>query len=432
MKANFITDKAKGVFSNKLLSSSVVYTMINFLNKGFPFFLLPILTRSLSTHDYGEYALYRATTSLLLPFIGFNLSEYVMKNYFTKDEYPLSKKISISLFINLLVCVLFLCVFSLISGDTIYNIVNIHKKYFLIAILITLCTSVNNIERNLLRSENNTKLYSILVIGQTLLFFVGVMVLFFLKKIEINLLIYIELATFLLFGLVSIILLTKKYKATLYYDKKLLRLAVLFCLPLVTNSLFAYIFSLSDRFIMANELDTKSVGVYNATVQLVSILQILAVSFNTAWTPFLYSKLEQKEKIEKLRKMQIFAAGAFLVVCLIFYIVLANTFEIIVSKKYAEGIPLLKWLILGNFFQLLYWLNSTILIYYKQNWYLAFFSFISMILSLGLNLIFLEKYGIEFAAIVFLVSWIIITSMTFIKSDMILRKQNNNINLSDV
>ncbi|MCJ8152363.1 oligosaccharide flippase family protein [Chryseobacterium sp. SSA4.19] len=422
--------RIKAVFSNKLLSNSVIYTLISFINKGFPFFLLPILTRSLSTHDYGEYALFRATTSLLLPFIGFNLSEYVMKNYFTKDEYPLSKKISISLMVNIVVCILVFSIFSLINGDMVYDFVHIHKKYFLIATVITLCTSVNNIERNLLRSENNTKLYSILVIGQTLSFFIGVMALFFLHKIELDLLIYVELSTFLLFVLVSIVLLTKKYRATFYYDKKLLKLAFLFCLPLVTNSLFAYIFSLSDRFIMANELDTKSVGVYNATVQLVSILQILAVSFNTAWTPFVYSKLEQKINPTKLKKVQLAAATTFLLVCIVFYIGLSYSFELIVSKKYAEGIPLLKWLILGNFFQLLYWLNSTILIYHKQNWYLAIFSFSSMVLSLGLNLLFLQKYGIEFASIVFLISWIVIALMTFVKSEMILKKQNLHNNFS--
>lgn len=410
---------------NNFLTNSIIYTVINFLNKSFPFILLPILTRKLSTEEYGEYSLFRVTASFLLPFIGFNVSEFIMKNYFTKDNYSLSSKLSSGITVNIIFCILMLVGVLAVNPEFILAVLSYDKEYLIVAIIITLFTSVNNIERNILRCQNNIKIYSILVIGQTFLFFVSVLTLTLLSQISLKSIIYAELITYVTFGLVSLSFLWKRYQIKFHVNRQLLMGIFSFCFPLVVNSVLAYMFALSDRFIIAYHLNKHSVGIYNATFQLVSVLQILTLSFNTAWVPFIYSKLENRIKNSAIKRIQLIIASGFFFFSILFYFSITTAFELILGIEYSNGKTLIKWFVLGIFFQLIYWLSSTIIIHYQKNWYLVLFSFIAMLISLTLNILFLEKLKLEFAAFIFCCSWFIMAFMTVIKSQKLLRKNNN-------
>lgn len=409
------------LLKNSLVKTSFVYTLINFVNKAFPFILLPLLTRTLSPSDYGEYSLFRASTNILLPLIGVNLSEYIMKNYYSNDEYSFSQKISLSIFINLILFGVIMGIVSIVNKDFISQTFDIHKEFILASIIITLCTSINNIERNILRCQNNTKLFSVLVIGQTLLFFVSVLCLYYLRLLTLFSLIKIEVITYLFFGVISLLVLKYKFKTYLFFDSRLLKLMVSFCIPLVLNSFLAYIFSLSDRFIIAKELDSESVGYYSVAFQLVSVLQILAVAFNTSWTPFIYQKLKENVEHSYIRKIQTKVIIFFVFLGLVYFLFLSFGFKYIVGEKYLHGVKLVKWLLIGTLFQLIYWLNSTILIYRQKNWSLTIFSLVVTTFSIVSNFSLIKKYGIEVSAVIYCVSWILLASLTYFKSQKIIK-----------
>lgn len=404
------------LFKSSLVKTSFVYTLINFVNKAFPFILLPLLTRTLSPSDYGEYSLFRASTSILLPLIGLNLSEYVMKSYYANDEYSFNKKISISILLNLFLFCLIFGIIGLVDGQFLFNAFDVHKYLILSSVVVSLCTSVNNIERNILRCQNNTKLFSILVIGQTLVFFVSVLILYFISSLTLFTLVCAELFTYFLFAVISFAVLKYKFSIKLYFDKSLSRIVFAFCLPLVLNSFLAYIFSLSDRFIIAKELDSKNVGYYSVAFQLVSILQILVVAFNTSWTPYVYQKLKEGVGSETIRSIQRKVLLFFTITGLVCYVFLFFCFELIVGSGYGQGFILVKWLLVGTIFQLAYWLNSTILIYSQNNWSLTFFSLVVTLFSVISNFVFLKIYGIESSAIIYCCSWILLSTMTYLKS----------------
>ncbi|MEN5194393.1 lipopolysaccharide biosynthesis protein [Sphingobacterium faecium] len=415
-------DKISVFFKNSLVKTSFVYTIINFINKAFPFMLLPLLTRTLSPSDYGEYSLFRASTNILLPIIGLNLSEYVMKNYFSEDEYDFDKKLSVSILINLFLFGLIFFLVGCINSNFLVNTFDIHKDLILSSVVVALCTSMNNIERNILRCQNNTKLFSVLVIGQTMVFFISILILYYNKILTLSSLIRVEVFTYLLFAIVSFCILRYKFEIKLFFEKKLCKIILVFCIPLVLNSFLAYIFSLSDRFIIAKELDAESVGYYSVSFQLVSVLQILAVAFNTSWTPYIYKRLKENLDVKSIRSIQSKVMLFFIGLGIIYYIFLIFGFDFIVGEKYTQGFALVKWLLIGTLFQLFYWLNSTIIIYAQKNWSLTLFSFFVTLFSVVANFVFIKKYGIESSAIIYCISWVILASLTYIKSKSIVKE----------
>lgn len=415
--------KIKSFLNNSLVQTSFFYTVINFINKAFPFILLPILTRTLSPSDFGEYSLFRALTSILLPLIGFNLSEYIMKNYYSEDHYTFGQKVSISIILNFILFVLFFILTSFLNPNYLINNFDLKKELLLSSFVIALCTSVNNIERNILRCQNNIKLYSILVVGQTFLFFALVISLLFKGEITLKSIVIVEVLTHIFFGLISLLIIKYKFNAKFFINHKLIKIIFIFCLPLVLNSFLAYIFSLSDRFIIARELNTENLGYYSVSFQLVSIIQVLAVAFNTSWTPYLYKKLKEKTSFKYIRNLQSKVLLFFFIILIIYQFVLFFGFEFIVGEQFTKGQYLIKWLLLGTFFQLIYWLNSTVLVFYNKNWFLTMYSLIVTIFSVIANFTFVSLYGIESAAIIYSLSWAILASLTWYKSGELIKSK---------
>ena len=59
---------------NKLLSSSLAYTIGNLLIQGLSFITLPIYTRVMTQEDYGNYNLYSSWAGIFSIFIGLQIT----------------------------------------------------------------------------------------------------------------------------------------------------------------------------------------------------------------------------------------------------------------------------------------------------------------------------------------------------------------------
>lgn len=77
-----LTFNIGNIFKSDLIKSSGIYTIVNFLNKVFPFILLPILSREFTLEQFGEYSIYRTTISFCIPLVGLSLSEFIIRKFF--------------------------------------------------------------------------------------------------------------------------------------------------------------------------------------------------------------------------------------------------------------------------------------------------------------------------------------------------------------
>ncbi|GAA3931668.1 hypothetical protein GCM10022209_27220 [Chitinophaga oryziterrae] len=228
--------------------------------------------------------------------------------------------------------------------------------------------------------------------------------------------VYAEVFVYLLFAIIGGWQLVKKYSISFEVKRQYIRDAFVYSFPLVLNSLLAYAFALSDRYIINYQLGEESVAIYSASFQIVSILQILGVSFNAAWLPWVFESLKNKIDSGKLLKIGLGVAFLFLLFGIVFWSVVNRFLPFFAGEKYKAGISLLGWFVGANIFQALYCLVAPILQYYKRNWYLLLASVPAFLFSVVLNVSFLKKYGLEFAAKMNCFSWLIIFAISFFYS----------------
>ena len=69
------------------------YTLVNMVNAGIPFLLLPFLTTYLTKEDYGILTNINSLTALIIPLIGINLEGAVSRQF-------VNKEIDLSLYIS--------------------------------------------------------------------------------------------------------------------------------------------------------------------------------------------------------------------------------------------------------------------------------------------------------------------------------------------
>jgi len=244
--------------------------------------------------------------------------------------------------------------------------------------------------------------------------------------------VYVEVLVYFAFAIYGVWHLFKQYNIRLLIKKEYMINALRYSFPLILNSIMAYIFALSDRYMINYELGAKFVAIYSATFQLVSILQILAASFNTAWVHWIYENLTKHIQIQRLIKIQIVLLAGFLIIGIIFGVAVHSLLPLIVGEKYKAGLVLIGWFVCSNILQAFYWIFSPILQFYNKNWFLLAASVPAVIFSVILNANFLRKYGIGFAAIINCISWFIIFIVTVVSSLYILKNAYKQIAASNL
>ncbi|SEG42669.1 Membrane protein involved in the export of O-antigen and teichoic acid [Halpernia humi] len=171
--------------------------------------------------------------------------------------------------------------------------------------------------------------------------------------------------------------------------------------PLVLLAFWNWINSFSDRFIIENYLGLQKVGIYNANVGLGSkVFLMINPLFLTLLTPVVFNSSiqlsDRKKKIDLYLKFYfilIISAGLFI---FIFKNFIGHLF---LSANYEQGFYLIFWscvsyglITAGYFLEMIFYAdNKTKVILYAN--------IISALIMLGINFIFMPKFGLFVAAI---------------------------------
>ena len=100
-----------------LFKNTLIITIGKICTQLITFFLLPLYTAILSTEEYGTVDLLNTLVSLLLPIVTFQVEQAVFRNLIDNRENEDEKKkiISTGIFSVILQCIIYICIFFLIS-----------------------------------------------------------------------------------------------------------------------------------------------------------------------------------------------------------------------------------------------------------------------------------------------------------------------------
>jgi len=382
---------------------------------------LPILTRLFPPADYGNYVLVIATVSILSTLVGW-IGMSIVRFY---SAYGKEKKtseftelaIKLSFLSIFTISIIALCILLSLRGRISRNIYHLMS----IGILVFILTSFFAILLDFLRIKRQIKWYSYFFVWKsvTALIFGVLLVIIFHLGVE-----------GLLWGAVLSIGLAISFLWKIAVGKLRIRDKAIplkptiemakYSFPLVVGNLAAWILSLSDRYVLQFFRGAREVGIYSISYQISqNSIMLLASLFALAFNPLsiiIWEKQGKKASQEFLTK----GTRYFLLLCIpaMIGISMLQTpiLNVLSTPNYYEGAKIIPLVVSGIFFLGLNQRFGAGLSFSKKTHFFMYSLIISGLLNLGLNFLFIPKYGYMAAATTTLISYAFLLLLTIIIS----------------
>ncbi|KZE38885.1 polysaccharide biosynthesis protein [Bhargavaea cecembensis] len=402
--------------SNSLLNNTGIYTITSVVNKAIPFLFLPILTRYLSPEEYGLISMFALLVTFTSPFIGLSVNGAITRKYYNQENTNIWAYVFNSILILTSSTLLVGGLFYLFS-DFIVKITSFPGRYLWLVIVFSLCQFLININLTLWQVQKKAFSYGLFMNLQTLLIVILSIVFVVLLGYGWKGSIYGQAIGVVLFAGIAVYIMLKNGWIDFKFNRSYLSHALAFGIPLIPHALSGAIISMTDRIFITNMVGLSATGIYTVGYQVGSIINVLALSFNNAYIPWLYEKLKkddyhEKIKIVKFTYLYFVAIIVFSVIIGLFSPYLLNWF---LGKSFIDSSQYVLWIALGYAFNGMYLMVVNYIFYSQRTKYLAIITFITSLINIALNYSLIKTYGAIGAAqattivfiLKFLMVWII-------------------------
>jgi O-antigen/teichoic acid export membrane protein len=378
-----------------------VYTFAGLVQRGLPLLLLPIYARVLSPEQYGQVALVLAAGALLGAFLGFGLEAAVLRAAIRLKGDPDERY----RFINTLglFAVVTPVLGSLVAGFAAAALLGtahpIPLDVLLVGFLaVAVQTSVTVFVGALLRAEERlhdyarvTVAYAVTNVAVTVALVVG------LRLGPIGWLVGNLAASLVSLGY-GLALLGHRWSRAFAWTH--LQAALLFGIPLLPHTVSHWMLNVSDRLVLGAFVTASDVGIYNLAYQLAAGAALVVVAAHQGAMP-VYAEastsVDIRRELGRVATYQVhLTALVGLAVILLGPAVIAVAFP----PSYAVAGTFLPWIALGYVLFGLYLIpmDSLSVMVGKTRW-LWIPTALAAAINVGLNLIFVPRYGAAAAAV---------------------------------
>ena len=393
---------------SKRLLQLVGYFLSSSFSKLSLFLVLPLVTKSISTVEYGQWSVFFAIYSFVIPFFHLMLKTDFSRKFYKLDEVEKSKYVGTNLsvyFILSLIVFSVLGLFSFVFDD----LLSISFVYFVSIPLLVLCMNSKELALLDMRYKDNVKVFVFLEMTSTFINVISIIVIinFFHSWVA---LIYALGISLLYSLLVSYIYFYITYGNFFRINKDYLRESIKIGLPLVPHAVSASIITLGDRIILEKMTGMSSVGVYSIGYFLGSILGLFTNAFNKVWGPWVTKKLSEdinkyKKDFVKYTYIYIFLLLVASVCC---YIGAKIYLEFFIDKTYRSSFEVISYVLGGMIFQGIYFSMFHYMTYFGKTKIFGITTILSALLNILLNIVLIKKNGMVGAAQATLVSYLFI------------------------
>jgi O-antigen/teichoic acid export membrane protein len=304
---------------SKLLKNSLVFFIGNLGSKIISFVIVPFYTYVLTTEEYGSADLITTTVNMLAPFVMVGMNEAVLRFTVSKDE-NVGGIATNSLAVVTVGSVVSWLLFPLFASISI-----IGDNVVLFLLLLTL-TCFNNVFLQLLRGIGKSKSFA----------FNGVLITFSMAAANVialgifHLGVKGYLASMLAaqaIGALHIIVSCKLWRLVSFkaLDRQLTRRMLVYCIPLIPNSLMWWIMSASDRYVILFFLGAGANGIYNVAQKIPSIVNIVYGIFMQAWQ---ISAIEERDSEDNARFQSTVFRYIFVILALASSLIAASSYPV--------------------------------------------------------------------------------------------------------
>lgn len=388
---------------------SGIYLASNILNALVPFLLLPILTRHLTTAEYGQVAMFQTVIIGLTALAGLNTVGAANRKYYDSDHklLPIFNGACLQI---LSISVLFLALIVYFLGGRIGKWLNIPEIWVYLSLIAASSNYIIQLRLGQWQVREQAMKFGIMQVSQSILMF-ALSVLFVVSlchgaegRVEAFLI------TTSVFALLSILLLYKNRLVKISVIKKdYIFDALKFGVPLIPHVVGIFFLSSVDRFYINKELGISEAGIYMFAVQLSLGVAVVFDAVNKALLTWLFKSLAENQT-QQLQRVVQYTYLFFIVVlflgCLSF-IVGPWVVKIIGGPGFEKAGTVIGWLCLGQAFGGMYLMVTNYVFYAKKTARLSLVTISTGIINVILLIFLLKLNGIVGVAMAFALSMLL-------------------------
>lgn len=390
----------RAIKSNRFIKTTFLYTVSSFCNSATPFILLPILTRYLSTSEYGTISMFNATSSILLPFMGMGISAAVLRKMADKrkDDDP---EYIFNASLVLIVASLIVISVVLLARDYFSYVTSINQEYIWFVLIYTINIAVCELMQTVLQINEKVKCFFVYQNCGTLLNLIVSIILVVKLKMGLRGRIYGLFFPKLIFALFGLFYIQKYIGIKPRINKTYIKDVVFnYGIPLVPTKLKSTVLTYTDKIFIANMLSVSSTGIYSVGNQLSMPILILTQAFNLAYVPWLYKKLNEESECtkKKIVNYTYIYFVAIILIALVWSLVAGLILPYIAGEGYQSASMYIIWLSLAYALTGMHMMVVNYIYYTKQTRLYAVVTIMVIFVNIILNYFFIKTNGAVGAA----------------------------------
>lgn len=388
-----------------LFKNTLIITIGKICTQLITFFLLPLYTAILSTEEYGTVDLLNTLVSLLLPIVTFQVEQAVFRNLIDNRENEDEKKkiISTGIFSVILQCIIYICIFFLISPF----FENQYKYFLATNVIAYIFASLTQQMARGLGKNTHFAIGSFLSAFTTIIFNLLFLVVF---KFGAYGMLMANMLGQIICTLYNIIVLRLyKYISISEFKKSVLMKLWKYSLPLIPNAISWWVFNASDRVIVSGILGVAQNGILSAAHKFSNVFITLYNIFNLSWTEMVSLHIEDSDAKEFLNKMTNMMLRFFTAMAVGIIACMPFVYPIMINEKFSDGYNLVPIMMLGCIFNVVVGLISTIYVAKKNTKAIANTSIVSAVINITVNLCLIKFIGLYASTIANLTAYFVMS-----------------------
>ncbi len=383
----------------ELKKNTIIIAVSNIGSRAILFMLAPLYSYFLSKSQYGTMDLITTTVSLLGPLFCLDIYEATFR--FASDSEEEKRTVYSS---SMAVCFLGLVMGLVVIAASIA--IGKNSNLIVFTVLFTVLTVLNNVMSQFARGQGAMKTFALSGIVNAIFLLASNVVFLYFLHMELRgwLLSYFiaKIITFLyLFWRTDFI----HCFSVKYVDQSCIRRMLKYCIPLMPTAIMWWIMNMSDRYMLTFFLGTAVTGVYAVAGKIPSILSVFENIFYQAWQTTAIKSLMDKNR-EALysdvlgKYIEVIALG-----CVMILIVLRPFIEFLFAEPYHPAVGPAPILVLCIAIHAVAGNLGALYTVFKVTRGALFTSFAGAVVNIGLNLIFIPRYGMVGAALTTIIGY---------------------------
>ena len=389
----------------RLVSNTAVLGIGVFASKFLVFLMMPFYTGILSPEEYGTADLISQTANLIIPLACIGIVDGIFRFAMDKDG-DRRAVLSSGLFVLLLSSIAFLVLSPLIGLITYF------EKYVVLIVLYVIAANIHSVCAQYLRACGRTSAFAVQGIINTALVIIFNIV--FLLGFNMGITGYV-LSVIVSDAIVSLILI---FPYKLYKDiklklinAKLIKQLLKYSIPMIPATIFWWITSVSDRYMVTYFCGSAENGLYTAAYKIPTLLTLLSTVFMEAWQ---YSAVSEEDTHEIKEKIAFFSDvfkyyQAFIFVGCTFIIGMSQIFiYLLCAESYGDAWKFVPILTLSAVFSGFTAFLGSVYLLKKKSLLTFVTSMAGALINIAMNFALIPFMGAQGASLATLASYVVV------------------------